>query len=195
MRRFLPFAALVGVALVLACQDVGTGPVGPDGLESQFHHSEGHDKGGGDGGPGGGPGGGKILGFATFTGDIVADDPTLVTIPGSTVPGGGNFLIEAITPTGSTIVMRSGYSVTHVKAGKIISLEIWVSPIVPFGDADKKDIWHINSVPVDPPVPVDTDIRLHLHADGLELFGGGGKRGDPPIGTISVVDVVYIPPP
>ena len=30
MRRFLPFAALIGVALVLGCQDVGTGPVGPD---------------------------------------------------------------------------------------------------------------------------------------------------------------------
>ncbi len=35
MRRFLPFAALLGVALVLGCQDVGTGPVGPDG--PQFH--------------------------------------------------------------------------------------------------------------------------------------------------------------
>ena len=33
MRRFLPFAALLGVALVLGCQDVGTGP---DGLEPQF---------------------------------------------------------------------------------------------------------------------------------------------------------------
>ena len=34
MRRFLPFAALIGVALVLACQDVGTGP---DGLVPQFN--------------------------------------------------------------------------------------------------------------------------------------------------------------
>ena len=33
MRRFLPFAALIGVALVLGCQDVGTGP---DGLVPQF---------------------------------------------------------------------------------------------------------------------------------------------------------------
>ena len=33
MRRFLPFAALLGVALVLGCQDVGTGP---DGLVPQF---------------------------------------------------------------------------------------------------------------------------------------------------------------
>ena len=36
MRRFLPFAALIGVALVLGCQDVGSGPVGPDGLVPQF---------------------------------------------------------------------------------------------------------------------------------------------------------------
>ena len=34
MRSFLPFAALLGVALVLACQDVGTGP---DGLLPQFN--------------------------------------------------------------------------------------------------------------------------------------------------------------
>ena len=33
MRRFLPFAALLGVAFVLGCQDVGTGP---DGLVPQF---------------------------------------------------------------------------------------------------------------------------------------------------------------
>ncbi len=36
MRRFLSFAALLGVALVLGCQDLGSGPVGPDGLEPQF---------------------------------------------------------------------------------------------------------------------------------------------------------------
>ncbi len=34
MRRFLPFAALLGVALVLGCQDMA--PVGPDGLVPQF---------------------------------------------------------------------------------------------------------------------------------------------------------------
>ena len=34
MRRFLPFAALLGVALVLGCQDLA--PVGPDGLVPQF---------------------------------------------------------------------------------------------------------------------------------------------------------------
>ena len=33
MRSFLPFAALLGVVLVLGCQDVGTGP---DGLVPQF---------------------------------------------------------------------------------------------------------------------------------------------------------------
>ena len=57
MRRFLPLAALVGVALVLGCQDVGTGP---DGLVPQFHGDhlpcEAHNKndegcGGGNGDP------------------------------------------------------------------------------------------------------------------------------------------------
>ena len=34
MRRFLPLAALLGVAFVLGCQDLA--PVGPDGLVPQF---------------------------------------------------------------------------------------------------------------------------------------------------------------
>ena len=38
MRRFLPFAALLGVALVLGCQDMA--PVGPDGLVPQFDKKE-----------------------------------------------------------------------------------------------------------------------------------------------------------
>ena len=36
MRRFLPFAALLGVAFVLGCQDVGTGVVASDGSGPQF---------------------------------------------------------------------------------------------------------------------------------------------------------------
>ena len=36
MRRFLPFAALLGVAFVLGCQDLGTGVVASDGLVPQF---------------------------------------------------------------------------------------------------------------------------------------------------------------
>ena len=35
MRRFLPFAALLGVVLVLGCQEQG--PVGPDGLVPRFN--------------------------------------------------------------------------------------------------------------------------------------------------------------
>ena len=37
MRRFLPFAALFGVALLLGCQDVGTGVVASDGPGPQFN--------------------------------------------------------------------------------------------------------------------------------------------------------------
>ena len=36
MRSFFPFAALIGVALVLGCQDVGTGVVASDGAGPQF---------------------------------------------------------------------------------------------------------------------------------------------------------------
>jgi len=53
MRRFLPLAALLGVALVLGCQDLGSGPVGPDGLLPQFHHGKGSHAGGGSDGDAG----------------------------------------------------------------------------------------------------------------------------------------------
>ena len=36
MRRFLPIAALLGVALVLGCQDQAAGPVGPDVVGRRF---------------------------------------------------------------------------------------------------------------------------------------------------------------
>ncbi len=36
MRRFLPFAALLGVALLLGCQEQGSGPVEPDVLALPF---------------------------------------------------------------------------------------------------------------------------------------------------------------
>ena len=69
MRRFFAFAALLGVALVLGCQDVGTGPAGSDG--PQFHvdldkHPEGHG-GGGDGDGGGGDNPGSPFYEYTFT--------------------------------------------------------------------------------------------------------------------------------
>ena len=49
--------ALLSAVFVLGCQDLGPGPVGPDGLVPQFHHSDGHKKGGGGGGGGSGSGG------------------------------------------------------------------------------------------------------------------------------------------
>ena len=56
MRRSFPFAALLGVAFVLGCQDLA--PVGPGGLGPQFavdcKNKPDHPKCGGDGGGGGG---------------------------------------------------------------------------------------------------------------------------------------------
>ena len=57
MRRFLPFAALLGMAFVLGCQDVGTGVVASDGSGPQFggvKHPGPHNE-GGDGEPADGP--------------------------------------------------------------------------------------------------------------------------------------------
>ena len=41
MRSFLPSVALVTAAFLFGCQDMGSGPVGPDGLVPQFSHREG----------------------------------------------------------------------------------------------------------------------------------------------------------
>ena len=89
MRRFLPFAALLGVAILLGCQDIGTGP---DGLVPQFNKpssiseidcialgkvfENGHCHGGGGGDP-------------------VVDPGTLFNSPGFTCGGGA-------TSTGGT---------------------------------------------------------------------------------------------
>ena len=54
MRRFFPFAALLGVAFVLGCQDVGTGVVASDGAGPQFAKGGEPGKPGGGGGSGGG---------------------------------------------------------------------------------------------------------------------------------------------
>jgi hypothetical protein len=83
MRRFLPFAALIGVALVLGCQDVGTGP---DGLVPQFDK-----KGTGDcangkpihchGGDDDSSGGtGRALADVTITGGMVTDQSQEVNL-------------------------------------------------------------------------------------------------------------------
>ena len=50
MRRFLPLAALLGVAFVLGCQDQGSGVVGPDGLSPQFAKGDNNGKPKGPGG-------------------------------------------------------------------------------------------------------------------------------------------------
>ena len=104
MRRFLPFAALLGVALVLGCQDLGS--VGPDGLEPQFakpgaceppddppHPSCGGDEDGGDNL-------GSPVYTYTFFGPDDPDDPSgeipppgdIMTDPRTAIgaPGGNN---------------------------------------------------------------------------------------------------------
>ena len=79
MRSSLPFAALLGVALLLGCQDVG--PVGPDGLEPQFSHRPGSCKGhhkddpNCDGGGGGGGGQNFVFVDVIVTGGMNTDDP------------------------------------------------------------------------------------------------------------------------
>jgi len=69
--------ALVSVAFLLSCQDIGSGPTGPDGLAPQFNKADelgNHDHGGG--GDGGGDNPGSPFYEYTFTGDITTDPLT-----------------------------------------------------------------------------------------------------------------------
>ena len=117
MRRFLPFAGLLGVAFVLGCQDVGTGP---DGLVPQFHVSEKHPDGHGGGGD-------KPKDDATYeithSGHyFTTDDP---------IPGGLNDPI-----TGGPGVGKAGTSLSfgnvHARETIILS-QIFVDQLVTFG--------------------------------------------------------------
>ena len=74
MRQFFPFAALLGVALVLGCQDVGTGVVASDGAGPQFTHKDPNKE---HGKPGGGDTGddnpGSPFYAYTFAGPLTMD--------------------------------------------------------------------------------------------------------------------------
>ena len=91
MRRFIPFAALLGVAFVLGCQDLGTGVVASDGPGPQFAQ--------GGKGKGGGGGGG--------TGSITLSDGMIGTTLSSQITNNGKkFTIYAPVDAGHPITMK-----------------------------------------------------------------------------------------
>ena len=179
--------ALLGAVFVLGCQDVGSGPVGPDGLEPQFAKGGGHGK----------PDGGETTIFqVTFptvsTTHFSATDPTLTTTAPTTV----NHKLWGIIFSNAwdgiklgDIELRRVAVYPRMKAGKVTSVAIHFndSNIVGSGTA-----YHTGRLPVDPPEPVSGVFTLHLHANSVELRE---SQNSPSIGTVSIADAVYTPVP
>jgi hypothetical protein len=61
--------ALLSTVFLFGCQDLGSGPVGLDGLGPEFHHRDGHSK----GGDGGGGSGGVATFWATFESGVTQE--------------------------------------------------------------------------------------------------------------------------
>ena len=168
------------------CQDMGSGPVGPG---PEFTHKD--KEHGKPGGGGGGGGGGGTFWDANLTAhDFVATDPMLITSAPATVSKKNSFLpsdfftLESIImPTGSNLTLTRGLVSAKLKFGKIIRLSFWLDE----GHGSSR-VFHA-ILPIDPPrTPSDGDFTLHLHLDGVELRE---SNGSPPIGTISIGDLVY----
>ena len=211
MRRFLPFAALLGVAFVLGCQDLGTGVEGAEGLGPQFAKKD-KPRGGGGGGGGGG-GNGKDL-QAKFTthdhnthahtngpGDnFYPDDPLTIITTRDPSPGlvcGCDLpLLTPITPTGSDREMIRAIGLTiKVKSGEFQSVKVLVSDMEKWPRATADEVvWRTETIPVDPESVVisGTTTTIHLHADGLELTE---KHETGVKGRIRIADVVITPAP
>ena len=100
MRRFFPFAALLGVAFVLGCQDVGTGVVASDGPGPQFAKPVcpgPHPSCGGDEDDGDNPG--SPFYVYTFISNVIATDPS----PANGFPSGDRVFLSATQNTGPSI--------------------------------------------------------------------------------------------
>ncbi len=184
--------ALLSTVFLLGCQDLGSGPVGPEGLGPEFTH-----KGDPHGKPGGGGGDPIVLevAFTTHTGDgtFPHDDPTLTTPEpvnnGRKFLNSSGFAINKFKPKGSDILMLTAAFNAHRKAGKIVSLLVWVGDADPFYQST--DVYKSPSLTIDPPfAPLAEGFTLHVHRDHLPVTG---KNASSSIGTISVADVVFTP--
>ncbi len=196
MRSFLPFAALLGVALVLGCQDVGTGVVASEGLVPQFHHGKGHDDRGGGGG-------GGITNFVAAITNTDHDHPPFTAFPASstvTTLGATTVLVDNKFNSGNSIAMNpvvvelsgGGYITLTLSAfsvrkrqGKLVSAKVWV------GDGPNRFATDY-LLAISPATILDGGFTLELHAahaDFVRLHDTSGIVAF----TLNIDDIVYTP--
>ena len=211
MRRFLAFAALLGVAFILSCQDQAAGPLGPDGLGPQFAKEKNCDP-------------EKLPVHPSCKDDEPSDEPSIVadfrahadagfplsssllvtTCPGTATAsfavsfGHSQCLIVSPTWTSLsfgpyTLTDDIFFAVKRLK-GEIAQVRLTGQDIIGPGIMHETD-----KLPVDPRVPTsvptaETPFTFHVHMDGVAVYrlSGhlAGKRVEQ-IGTISIADVVY----
>jgi hypothetical protein len=137
-------------------------------------------------------GGGKVLDTLSgqFTlGDFTATDPTLTTLSFS-MASNDEFTVH-ITPTGSGTLMEFGGLLVRVKGGKATGFLVFLSED-DFAQGGSP-VYETGMLPIDPAVPVSAEsFRLHVHADDVPLLRSKNK---PPIGWISIGDLVFTPTP
>ncbi len=173
--------ALLSTIFLLGCQERGSGAVGPDGAGIQAKPGMG----------GGMGGGGDTFWEANLTAHgPAATDPMLITLTPATVskkngflPSDNFFTLVSIQPTRSSLTLTRGQVSASLKRGKIIRVQFWLDE----GHGSSRVV--SATFPIDPPVtPSSAGFTFHLHADGVELRE---SNGSPPIGTISIGDLVY----
>jgi hypothetical protein len=121
--------------------------------------------------------------------DFNPNDPLLTTLSFS-MASNDEFTVH-ITPTGSGTLMEFGGLLVRVKGGKATGVLVFLSPadFAQGGDT----VYETGMLPIDPAVPVSaTGFTLHVHANGVPLKSGKRK---PPIGWISIGDLVFTPTP
>jgi len=187
--------ALLSTVFLLGCQDMGSGPVGPDELVPQFG------KGGGKGKPGGD---GDVTPMqATFTlGDLNTPiSPTFLNIDpigfekNLLVPYESFriYLIPADQDGSNVQMLKATFTVRlDKKTGQIATVKLWLANTENFRQATV--LWHTDNVAVKNEVfPNAAGFTVEVDLDNVPLHAKG-DRGDPVSrGSISIGHLVYTP--
>ena len=185
MRSFLPFAALLGVALVLGCQDVGTGP---DGLVPQFNKPD------ASGNHNHGDDGDTTTFVAAITNGhttFVGPTPTLTT-PTTVVDNKfntGNSIpmnqVDVVLSDLSTLTLTLAAFSVRKRQGKLVSAKVWVGA----GGTDK---FATDYLPAVSPVTIsDSDFTIELHVADAEFVRLHDTSGTVAF-TLNIDDIEYI---
>ena len=204
--------ALLSAVFFLGCQDMGSGPVGPDGWGPQFTHNDPDKVHGGPKNGGGGDDGTKVswsladhvVPKARDHDDQVPDDIHTVKSTCSGAPGKpSNPSVEwkddevsgvdgcvTVTTTGGVKLTNDAYLIVATKKGDTqVTLQFQIQDI---GGADGIQ-YRTDRFFIDSPVFTGAGFTLHVHStvDIYELKGHTGGPKVKMVGTINIGDIEY----